>query len=432
MCGIVGCAGFIGTKEEKMFKQMLQLDVLRGKDSTGVAAVDTKGEVHVAKEAWLPQDFLESRGCKEIFKKNLKVLIGHNRAATVGAVNKAGAHPFEFDNIVGVHNGTTSKYLFKGHDKFAVDSEALYWHANNRGIADAWLNVSGAASLAFFDKQANKLALLRNKERPMEVVFSKDKKTMFFASEAWMLAVAAARSNVEIGKIEPTAVNHLYTFDPMKLPNEIHKFKTRAMEAYKAPSSNVTQIRGTGLNTTANSLHQLYCGQLVHFEFVRKEVIGQTHIAYVQSTSTPVALQGRVYLNPGDAKNDEWLASTSEFQGKISSVSFGGYVSGFTLDRTTIEELEDNPFGCLEEGIIFEGAASKVFTKEDFEKQKGVDNCCAWCSNPVDFDLLNFKGAGRANGMQQVVCDDCLNSINAEDIEGYVTLQDVYDISVAI
>ena len=51
MCGLVGVLGNITHKEEKAFHELLIVDVLRGKHSTGVAMVSAGGGVDVFKKA---------------------------------------------------------------------------------------------------------------------------------------------------------------------------------------------------------------------------------------------------------------------------------------------------------------------------------------------------------------------------------------------
>ena len=55
MCGLVGVAGDINNKFEKLFKVLLQIDVIRGADSTGVAFVNNSNVSSVHKETGPPQ-----------------------------------------------------------------------------------------------------------------------------------------------------------------------------------------------------------------------------------------------------------------------------------------------------------------------------------------------------------------------------------------
>lgn len=199
MCGIVGAAGALAFKEEKVVKNLLILDSLRGIDSTGVAAIPRVGEVKIAKELGNPFNLLDSRSLDRALTGMQRAIIGHNRFATQGIVSKRNAHPFEFDTLVGVHNGTLkNKYKLKDSKNFTVDSENLYHHINENGLRDAINIIDGAWALVWWDKMEESINFLRNNERPLYLTRTKDGKVMFWASELWMLQVACSREGVEI------------------------------------------------------------------------------------------------------------------------------------------------------------------------------------------------------------------------------------------
>lgn len=199
MCGIVGAAGALAFKEEKVVKELLILDSLRGIDSTGVAAIPRVGEVKIAKELGNPFNLLDSRSLDRALIGMQRAIIGHNRFATQGGVSKRNAHPFEFDMLVGVHNGTLkNKYKLKDSKDFAVDSENLYHHINENGLRDAINIIEGAWALVWWDKLEESINFLRNNERPLYLTRTKNGKVMFWASELWMLQVVCSRENIEI------------------------------------------------------------------------------------------------------------------------------------------------------------------------------------------------------------------------------------------
>ena len=110
MCGIIGGAGNITHEGRKMVKLMLLLDQIRGFNSTGIVCVDNQ-DVYTMKKAVHSTDFLEMKQANSLLDcVHNKAIIGHNRAATVGAVTNTNAHPFEHGSITGVHNGTFNTY----------------------------------------------------------------------------------------------------------------------------------------------------------------------------------------------------------------------------------------------------------------------------------------------------------------------------------
>lgn len=202
MCGLIGAAGKLDATTDKIVEQLLIVDSLRGTDSTGVATVSkATGYVRVAKQVGDPYNLFNDRRYDEAMRYQNKAIIGHNRWATVGGVDRKSAHPFEFDNIVGVHNGTLdNKYILDRAADFKVDSENLYWHIQEFGIDDAIGKVRGAWALVYWDKTEHTINFLRNKERPLHFVMDEKGEQLYWASERWMLQGVLTRNGVKQGE----------------------------------------------------------------------------------------------------------------------------------------------------------------------------------------------------------------------------------------
>jgi hypothetical protein len=212
MCGLVGVAGFIGLNEEKALRNMLVFDTIRGEHSTGIASVKSNGEVDVCKEVGNPYNLFYSKDFIDTMKYFSRVLIGHNRWATMGKIDKNSAHPFDLGHIVGVHNGTLrNKHILDDSRFYDVDSENLYHHIQKFGARDAIKNLNGAWSLVWWDKRDTTLNFLRNEERPMWTCTSKDTRTLLWASEPWMLEAAAANNKIIITEPAPTKKDTHYS-----------------------------------------------------------------------------------------------------------------------------------------------------------------------------------------------------------------------------
>lgn len=203
MCGIVGVAGNTMLKDKKIFREMLIFDQIRGYDSTGVVGVSAH-TLEFDKDVGTPYD-LWGYGQSHMFdmkgltKKLYHTMIGHNRAATVGSVTRRNAHPFDFSNIIGVHNGSlrdTDDLI--DNKKFAVDSESMFNTINAVGIQKAWSMFNGAASIVWWDREEGTLNFARNGERPMYFAHSKNKDKLYFASEPWMITAACFRHDQDL------------------------------------------------------------------------------------------------------------------------------------------------------------------------------------------------------------------------------------------
>lgn len=196
MCGHVGIAGNLEYKDEATMKRLLMYDYFRGQDSTGLAAIRDNGDVHISKIASHPIDLFDT----EKFKKTLsghasRVFMGHNRAATKGVVNGVNAHPFQFDHIIGAHNGTLedaswNKLAEVAGEKFGVDSQNIIHAISVLGIEETMKHMNGAWSLVWVDMKEGSLNFLRNDKRPMWFAYEDNFKRMFWASE-WPMIRAA-------------------------------------------------------------------------------------------------------------------------------------------------------------------------------------------------------------------------------------------------
>lgn len=220
MCGIVGVVGRILAEEEKVFKQLLEVDSLRGRHSTGVIKVLKGGAVETRKKAVDGMDFVKLEG-RWIGSGVSRCLIGHNRYATKGAINDNNAHPFNHGHIYGVHNGTLSnQYALKDNRLFDVDSDNMFYDMAHNGMRDTAKRISGAWTIAMYNEQDKTFNMFRNKGRPMSVAITEDGQTMYFASESSMLEWVLDRNGVKYDSIVNLTVGKLITIDPNKIDKD--------------------------------------------------------------------------------------------------------------------------------------------------------------------------------------------------------------------
>lgn len=224
MCGIIGGVGNFGLDGQKMIKMMLMFDQVRGFNSTGIACIDDDG-VYTYKKAVHGTDFLEYKQTNSLMDcyKN-KAIIGHNRAATKGAVINANAHPFNHGDITGVHNGTLRvQSNLKDWREFDVDSDNIFYNIDECGVDETLKILNGAFTLVWWDEGTDTLSLVRNNERPLLYAYTVDGSALYYASEYWMLEVSAIKCGVKLGDIVKLPVGKLMTID---LGEGYNKLKT--------------------------------------------------------------------------------------------------------------------------------------------------------------------------------------------------------------
>ena len=430
MCGLTGIAGAITLKEENIFKQLLIVDSLRGTDSTGVAVIPRVGEVKVAKELGNPFNLFDHKSYDRAMMSTHRALIGHNRYATSGGVTKKAAHPFEFESLVGVHNGTlANKWNLDDAKDFSVDSENLYHHINKHGIKNAMSKIKGAWSLIWWDKQEESINFLRNTERPLWMCRSVDGKHLFWASEPWMLHGVLSRNDVKYGELFSTDVDKLYSIE-IGIDGVMAKAHVSdAPSTYKEPA-HTGYFPGSRSNTplvlvkstptpaqikeelvkkagvTPETVHQPSTDSCKPLGHVRLEILadnsdqfGSSYFLCHDENAPGVAI--RLYytrLPVGIGNFDDVVGGT--ILGSINPVptrtTKGSYYK-VIVSSVNWDDLEfDEP---LKEAVEAYDHYNNVIDVSSWTKKYG--SCC-WCDSPVHHDKRHVLTTGG-----QSLCSDC-------------------------
>lgn len=256
MCGIVGIiskgtSGLFYTDLD-VFENMLVCDSLRGEDSTGVFGVYKNRQARTLKVAAEPHMLFRCPEWSEFRTKataSMQVVVGHNRAATRGAVTTTNAHPFSEGKIVLVHNGTLHNHKDFNKD-VEVDSHAITHALNERPAKEVLKEIDGAFAFVWYDREQQKLFMARNSERPLSFVESSS--NIYFASEAGLLEYVLGRKAGTVSKPESFPVGKLISFDSKgnKEEEDFELFRpkyqtTHYSRGYIAPTYQPTKSGGS-------------------------------------------------------------------------------------------------------------------------------------------------------------------------------------------
>ena len=260
MCGICGIAGNqLLDSEYKAFDTLFHISALRGPDSTGIFGLhrDPKYKnlsINTSKSTLTSTEYMYQYEdeIKE-YRKEKKpfVLVGHTRMATLGKITKKNAHPFNFPNVVGVHNGTIHNGLeFK--DEYETDSEALYRGISEKGIEKtikALPHYQAAYALVWFDKQKQTLNFLRNRDRPLYMALT-SWNTLFWTSEKDFLEFTLARHKMDIKQIFMLKDDQHVSHD---LSKKDFLFEAKIKELKPAPYEYIRPTTASWMNNTSHT-----------------------------------------------------------------------------------------------------------------------------------------------------------------------------------
>lgn len=407
MCGIIGGFGALYKKEETAVAELLFVDSLRGVDSTGLATITWNQEVKISKSLGNGGDFLANH--QGVFSG--KALIGHNRYATKGKVSIFNAHPFQYGNITGVHNGTLiSQSLLPDYQNFVVDSENIYYSMHKIGIKETLEKLYGAYALVWYDKGSNSVNMARNSERPLHYCFTKDRRSVFFASEAKMLDWILTRNKIEFTEIISLVPGVHMEFSLNDIHQGVADPEQNNFKIYVPPTiresiqqqlgfhkrDNVTEFPKKG-KAAAHRLGSLNNDTYYDF-FIGKEVVDDKGSFYMelypldeklfQIRGIPVEV--RCYAPPFFKTLAEINAVGNYISARLVNFIYDKHGkephviilpnSVQVIDGKTDKEVDKK--NVAKEEIFYVGYQGRILNEEAYKKATKAG--CAWCGDPLD------------------------------------------------
>jgi len=234
MCGICCSAG--SSINIDKFKLLLLLNKSRGEHATGI----TDG-INIFKKAIPADKFIieYKEGFEKLKVNSTSIIIGHTRKSTDYSTSSKDecAHPFHYDNIIGVHNGR----IFNSEDieeefnvKLDVDSEAIFYLLSKKDLEETIeqrLNrLKGKYAVAWYNwEEADKLHLVKH---DAELSYAVVDGNLYVSSDKEHL-----KSIAEEKDIKELDEDTLYTYDVNNFSFELTKLK---LDKYVEPTKCTT------------------------------------------------------------------------------------------------------------------------------------------------------------------------------------------------
>lgn len=188
MCGIIGFSGPDNFDYKKIELLALCNSYERGGDATGFYTP----KQGIRKDNVEAHNFLLN---SKFQLESSNLLIGHLRKKSIGANTTKNAHPFNYNKLIGCHNGTINNYMGLAnmynikHKNYDTDSQVLFQALSKEftdgQYPDVFESYDGAAAVLFTLENSNELYAYRDNERPLYYGFSD--KNMYISSLEYAL-----------------------------------------------------------------------------------------------------------------------------------------------------------------------------------------------------------------------------------------------------
>ena len=190
MCGLFGgISSVLMEAEIEAVYDMGFLSALRGIDSSGLAILissssspspNPKRKQILIRQLTNPVSMLLSDETQNAMNpsnhgktKNIFLMAGHARYASVGSVTEENIQPLQHNHIIGMHNGTIPSLKEPSND--LSDSKNLIKCISEEGIKNTIESrvTGGSYALVYIDSENKTLNFIRNEDRPLSFCWNK-------------------------------------------------------------------------------------------------------------------------------------------------------------------------------------------------------------------------------------------------------------------
>lgn len=196
MCGMCGYVdkGSLFSVDQAVFNKLMYVNLFKGSDATGIVRINSDRTFSYMKDILPVYDFMslkEVDDFMELYKrsgskhlnnnyvlKGIRGFMGHTRHGTKGKNSLANAHPFAYEDFIGMHNGTIEWENLKEGDSdsqqlfdLIEESEAKTFSGKIHDALKKTENITAAYALQIYNNKTDTLYFIRNSERPLHFTY---------------------------------------------------------------------------------------------------------------------------------------------------------------------------------------------------------------------------------------------------------------------
>lgn len=325
------------------------------------------------------------------------------------------------------------------------------------GIENIIPKITGAWALTWYNREEDSFNILRNKERPLHFAWKRNKKVMYYASEAWMLYAALDKFEVDLyeddkgdsvwqflsdthykfafpkhgalfNKDNAWAKSELKGFTPPPVQYKItYSSSTSSTNKSAKDSANVFRGKFGASSTQSVEYWVEHRDKFVEFtvdgtwakdEQGKSYIYGETVHDGAELRIYPSAKHPNLEFDLGNPQVNSFAAKIKKIKvvaGKrfyltidydtLVNATYNGlkYRTATTSDRPSDKDLDDDiPWDTLFPKSM---GGDKL---DEYEALRSVERGCCWCSyTPHVHEIPNIEWI---KGSSEFLCEDCASN----------------------